>query len=106
MVAAGERPFDFLPSLRAADALKLLQEVELVAEGTFTDKFETHGKLIGPFPPRVLFYNWNISQICLHLSDLAPKMLSFSRNTWARTARQSSQFLKPCSSGSPPTVVM
>lgn len=27
------------------DTLKLLQEIELVAEGTFTDKFETHGKL-------------------------------------------------------------
>lgn len=30
--------------------MKLLQEVELVAEGTFTDKFETHGKPTGPLP--------------------------------------------------------
>lgn len=52
MVAAGETRFRFPPVCGSADTLKLLQEVELVAEGTFTDKFETHGKIIGPvFPP-------------------------------------------------------
>lgn len=79
------------PSSRAANKLKLLQEVELVAEGTFTDKFEPHGK---PTGPSLLWCsrNWNISQICPRRSDLAPKMFSFSRDTWPRTARQSSQF--------------
>lgn len=61
--------------------MKLLQEIELVAEGTFTDKFETHGKLTELTSLLWTACNWKVSQICPHRSDLALKMFSFSRNT-------------------------